>query len=368
MKRSLVYVGTYTEPIRFGTGQILDGKGDGIYLLELDHQSGELKHLETFSNVVNPSYLAINQSNGFLYAVNELKEFEGKPSGSVSSFAVSSDTGELKFVNKQPTGGTDPCHVIMDKSGSHLYVSNFMSGSVSVFPIKPDGSIDESTRLIQHEGSSVDPTRQTGPHAHSLVFSPDQEFAFVPDLGLDKLVIYKVNPQTKLLNEKTTAFFKTTPGAGPRHCVFDPDGDFCYLINELDSTILALAYNPVTGGFTELQNVSSLPGDNHVSGNSCADVHITPNGKYLYGSNRGHNSLVIFEVDQNTGMLGYINCVPCGGEIPRSFAIDPAGEFLLCANQDSDDIVVFRIDIGTGLLSEISKIHIPTPVCVLPVS
>ena len=361
-ERMLVYVGTYTDPIKFGTGQIFEGKGKGIYLLELDLAAGELKALETFTNIVNPSYLAINKEGGFLYAVNELKEYQGKASGSVSAFKMSKTDGKLTFINTQPTNGTDPCHVELNREGTKLFVSNFMSGSVAVFPIRADGSIGEISQFIQHAGSSVNPARQSGPHAHSLVFSPDERFAFVPDLGLDKLMIYKTTDGAQDLVEAKVPYFKTQPGAGPRHCAFSPDGKFCYLINELDCTILALAYNEMAGSFEELQCVSSLPEGVGISGTSCADIHITPDGAYLYGSNRGHNSLIIYRIDKASGLLEYVGCRSCGGEIPRNFAIDPTGKYLLCANQNSDDIVVFRIDPATGLLTETSKFGVPSPV------
>ena len=363
-----VYVGTYTHPIKFGTGQILQSKGEGIYLLELDPTSGKITYLQTFTDVVNPSYLVIAKNNRFLYAVNELKNFQGKPSGSVSAFKISKTTGELTFINKQPSGGTDPCHLVMNTAGTHLYVSNFMSGSVSVFPIRLDGAIGASSQHIQHSGSSVDPGRQTGPHAHSLVFSPDGRHAFVPDLGLDKLIIYKIDLHTGSLLDAPTPYFKTQPGAGPRHRAFDPTGKYCYLINELDCTILALAFDKKNSRFELLQTVSSLPEGLKVPGNSCADIHITPNGSHLYGSNRGHNSLIIYARDKRSGLLEYVDCQPCGGEIPRNFAIDSTGAYLLCANQDTDNIIVFKIDKGTGRLSETSAINIPTPVCVKPVA
>jgi len=365
-ERMLVYIGTYTHPIKFGTGQILNSKGKGIYLLELDLKTGILTEVNVFTNIVNPSYLAINQKSGFLYAVNELKEYQSKPSGSVSAFKMSKSSGALTFINIQPTLGTDPCHVIVNAEGTHLFVSNFMSGSIAVFPINTDGSLSEARQFIQHIGSSVNPARQSGPHAHSLVFSPDGKYAFVPDLGIDKMMVYKTNTGTQPLVEAAVPYFKTQPGAGPRHCTFSPDGRFCYLINELDCTILVLAYDAKNGSFTELQAVSSLPEGVVVPGNSCADIHITPDGTYLYGSNRGHNSLIIYKIDKKTGKLEFVDCPPCGGKIPRNFAIEPTGNYLLCANQDSDTIVVFKIEHESGLLTEISKIEIPTPVCVKP--
>jgi 6-phosphogluconolactonase len=362
-----IYVGTYTHPIKFGTGQILDSKGQGIYLLDLDLQTGELGLKNIFKNIVNPSYLAVNRENSCLYAVNELKEFQGKVSGAVSAFRIIGPGGELELLNQQPTNGTDPCHVKIDPQGKFLFVSNFMSGSVSVFPILPDGSIGELSQFIQHQGSSVNPARQSGPHAHSLVFSPDGCFAFVPDLGLDKMMVYEVSNNLEPLVEAPGSHFQTKPGAGPRHCAFSPYGNFCYLINELDSTILALVYDKEKGSFKELQCVSSLPPGISVPGNTCADIHLTPNGAFLYGSNRGHNSLIIYQIDKQTGWLEYVDCQPCGGEIPRNFAIDPTGKFLLCANQDSDNIVVLEINKAAGQLTWISEITVHTPVCVRPI-
>ena len=208
-EKTMFYVGTYTHPIKFGTGQILDSKGKGIYLLELDLESGSLTLKDIFTDIVNPSYLVIDRKKEFLYAVNELKEFQGKASGSVSAFRISESDGKLTFINVQPTNGTDPCHVIIDPEGTHLFVSNYMSGSVAVYPIQPDGSIGEMCQFIQHEGSSINTARQAGPHAHSLVFSPDGRFAFVPDLGIDKLMIYKTVKGDKPLEPAPVPFFKT---------------------------------------------------------------------------------------------------------------------------------------------------------------
>jgi 6-phosphogluconolactonase len=236
--KTLFYVGTYTELIKFGTGQLLQGKGEGIYLVELDFQTGDLKLIEIIKNTLNPSYFAINKKNIFLYAVNELKQFEGKPSGSVSSFKISKTTGELMFVNKQPTAGTDPCHIEINSKGTELFVSNFMSGSICVLPVRPDGSIGELSQFIQHTGSSINPQRQSSPHVHSLIFSPDEQYAFVPDLGLDKLMIYKTNSGSSPLTESEIPYFQTEPGAGPRHGAFNPSGEYFYLINELNCTIL----------------------------------------------------------------------------------------------------------------------------------
>lgn len=363
-QKTQVYVGTYTHPIKFGTGQILDSKGKGIYLLELNPDDGRLENKEVFTGIVNPSYLVISQSKKFLYAVNELKEYEGQASGSVSAFKISEVDGAITLINRQPTNGTDPCHVILSPEGKHLFVSNYMSGSIAVYPILEDGSIGGMCQFFQHVGSSVNTARQSGPHAHALVFSPDGRFAFVPDLGIDRLMIYQITGGEEPLKPAAVPYYQTRPGAGPRHCEFSQDGQYCYLINELNSTISVLAYDSSNGCFSEVQVASSLPESLSIPGNTCADIHLTPDGGYLYGSNRGHNSLVVYRVEKESGKLIYIDCQPCGGEIPRNFAIDPSGHYLLCANQDSDNIVTFGIDESTGLLTRLSEITVHTPVCV----
>jgi 6-phosphogluconolactonase len=363
-----VYVGTYTNPILFGGGRVFKGKGEGIYLLNLDLKNGDLRLVETFKNIENPSFLVINKDNSYLYAVNELKEFQGKPSGSVSSFLISGINGDLTFVNRQPTNGTDPCHVELNLEGTNLYVSNFMSGSLSVFPVKLDGSIGETRQFIQYSGSGVHPTMQTGPHAHSLAFTRDGKYALVMNLGTDRVMVYKTYGGESPLSEAEIPFFETQTGAGPRHCTFSPNGKYCYVINELNSTILVLSYDKETGYFNEMQCVSTLPKGTSNSGNSCADIHTTPDGSFLFGSNRGHDSLIIYKIDKNTGLLDYLDCTSCGGKSPRNFAIEPTGNYLLCANLDSDDIVVFKIDQSSGKLTKLSKLRIPSPVCVIPFS
>jgi 6-phosphogluconolactonase len=365
-KELLIYVGTYTEPIRFGTGKILEGKGEGIYLFKMDLSSGLLTHRMTIKDVVNPSYLALSPDTRFLYAVNELKIYEGKPSGAVSSFLVDPDTGAIAFLNKKPTGGTDPCHVCVNDAGTHIFVSNFMSGSVSVFPILKDGSLGDASFCIQHAGSSVDPRRQQGPHAHSLTLDRLNRFAFVPDLGIDKVMVYKFEESRGYLEPASVPLIKAAPGAGPRHFEFHPEGKFAYLINELASTMTAYSYDEEKGTMEELQTVPTVPKDFHGE-NTCADVHVAPSGGFIYGSNRGHDSIVIFAIDQRTGRLEYIGHESTRGKTPRNFAIDPTGKFLLAANQDSDTIVTFGIDPVTGILEEMSTTRVPTPVCVKPV-
>jgi 6-phosphogluconolactonase len=362
-EKQLVFVGTYTQAIKFGTGQILNGKGKGIYSFVMDIGTGVLEEEKLSYGIVNPSYLTLNDAANRLYAVNELKEYEGHASGSLSAFSFDLKSRELKLLNVRPTGGTDPCHVVLNKKNSHIYVSNFMSGSVCIFPIADDGSLCERNQFIQHEGSSVNKARQSGPHAHSLIFDLSGRYAFVPDLGIDRLMAYRADSDTGMLAQGETGYYQAEAGAGPRHCVFHPNGKYVYLINELGSSISALAYNETEGTCRHLQTISSIPGE-YTLENSCADIQILPDGRFLYGSNRGHNSIVIYRIDSGTGLLSLEGFEGSGGEIPRSFCIDPTGAYLLAANHDSDNIVIFRIDGTAGTLKKVSEHTVPTPVCV----
>lgn len=362
-KKIYAYTGTYTQPIRFGTGQVLHGKGKGIYRFLFNPETGVLMQDGEAVEAINPSYLTMDKSRRFLYAVNELKEYQGQACGSVSAYRVDPDTHDLALLNTQPTGGTDPCHVIVNKENTHVFVSNFMSGSVCVFPVAKDGSLEQASCFIQHSGSSVNQARQSSPHAHSLIFDEHEQRAFVPDLGIDKVMIYQTDFVGGKLLPNGIPFFKTRPGAGPRHCVFGRDFRHCYLINELDSSISVLAYDSCGGSFRELQKVPTVP-DDSAPGNTCADVHISPDGRFLYGSNRGHNSIIVYAADQGSGRLSYVDTTPSGGEIPRNFTIDPTGSYALVCNQDSDNIVVFRIDKETGRLAKVSETAVPTPVCI----
>ncbi len=360
----LAFIGTYTEPILFGTGKVLQGKGEGIYVYRLDPSSGELQFVSKTTGVVNPSYLAFDAAGTFLYAVNELKTYEGEATGTVSAFAVDRGTGTLALLNERCTGGTDPCHVTVDARRKHVLVANFMSGSVSVLPVRDDGSLGAACAFVQHHGSSVDPSRQAGPHAHSVTLDAANRFAFVPDLGLDKLMIYRFDAERGTLDANATPWLDSLPGAGPRHLSFHPDGRFAYLVNELDSTISVLSFDAGAGALHRLQTVRTLP-DGFGGAGTCADIHVDPSGRFVYASNRGHDSIVIHRIDQGRGLLGYVGHEPTRGFTPRSFAIDAAGRFLLVANQDSDTIVAFRIDARTGMLEPTGHVaNVPTPVCV----
>jgi 6-phosphogluconolactonase len=370
VKETLVYIGTYTEPIRFGTGKILQGKGDGIYVYRMDQKSGALEPVSKATGITNPSYLAFDSTRRFLYAVNELKTFENKPTGTVSAFAVDPKTGKLEFLNKRMTHGADPCHVLVDKKREYVFVANFMSGSICVLPVLEDGSLGEASDFIQHQGSGIDPVRQQGPHAHAVTLDEAGRFAFVPDLGLDKVMVYKFDAKRGMLEPNEIPWVKMKPGAGPRHVAFHPSGKLAFLINELDSTLASLAYEGRRGTFKVLQIVPTLP-EGYEGESTCADVQVSPGGAFVYGSNRGHDSIVIYRINQRTGRLTTVGHQSTQGKTPRSFGIDPAGRFLLAANQDSDTVVTFQIEPKTGkLLPTGHAIQVGTPVCVkfLPLS
>ena len=358
-----VYLGTYTLPILFGTGEIVPGKGKGIHVLELDTESGALGEVLPPQETPNPSFLTIHPNGKTLYAVNELKEYQGQFGGSVSAFAIE-EGGALRYLNTQPTLGQDPCHLSVSPGGQHLVIANFMSGSVCVYALLEGGELGERTDFIQHEGSSVLKARQAGPHAHAALFDPRGGYVLIPDLGKDQVVVYKLDDQTGKLLPAPCPAFTCAPGAGPRSGEFHPVQPLFYSINELASSVTVLSYDFDTAQMTALQTISTLP-EGFAGNNTCADLHISLDGRFVYASNRGHDSLMIFAVNEGDGTLAQIAAVPTCGRTPRQFAI--AGSFVLVGNQDSDAIVVFRRDADNGGLTKVAEVEAPTPVCVLPV-
>ena len=345
-----VYVGTYT---------VRGSKG--IYQYRMDASSGALELVSSSSGLENPTFLAIEPRRRYLYAVSEM--LDDRPEGAVSAFSIAPETGGLTYLNQQSTRGTGPCHVTVDKTGKFALGVNYSGGSVFVLPIRQDGSLGQATDFIQHEGSSVNAERQEGPHAHSVTLDATNCYAFAADLGLDKIIIYKFDSVEGKLAPNQQPWARVRAGAGPRHFAFHPNGRHAYVINELDSTLTAFAYDQMKGTLTEAETVSTLPGDFHGT-KSCADVHVSPSGRFLYGSNRGHDSIVVFAIDDETGRLTYVDHEPSGGETPRNFVIDPTGTLLLAANQDTDSIVTFRIDQETGKLNPTGHVvEVPAPVC-----
>jgi 6-phosphogluconolactonase len=352
-----VFIGTYTEPS-------YRGKGEGIYSFTLDLESGALAPLQTLPGFANPSYIACDPAGTRLYCVDELREYDGRPTGAVTAFSIDPGTRLLRKLNSQASEGMDPCHIVVDASGRYALVSNYSSGSVCVLPIETDGSLGRAAQLIQHEGRSVNASRQAGPHAHSLFFDPEQRYAFVCDLGLDRLVAYRYDGGSREpLSADANAGLSVQPGTGPRHAAFHPCGKFCYLIGELDSSIEVLRYEAASGRFAVLQTVSAAS-EACGAANLSAAIRVSPDGRFLYASNRGHDSIVAHRIDGETGLLTYAGSEPSGGRTPRDFAIDPSGGFLVAANQDSDNVVVFRVDAESGRLAKAAEIEVPTPTCV----
>lgn len=349
-RKSVLYVGTYTT----------SGKSEGIYGYHLDG-AGALTRFTSIKSV-NPSFLTIDRSKRFLYAVNEVGEFLQKPGGAVSAFVIDPVTGNLRLLNQQATNGADPCHLSVDNRKETLLVANYTGGNVSVFPLRSDGTLGVVAEVKQHEGSGPK-EQQKGPHAHCIIFDRSERHALAADLGIDKVMIYRFDRASGKLTAAKQPFAELKAGAGPRHLSLHPTGKFLYVINELDSTMSAFKYSEREGTLTAIETVSTLPSD--FSGTSyCADVHVSPSGKFLYGSNRGHNSIVVFQIDQRTGKLTLVEHVSTEGNWPRNFTIDPSGKFLLVANQRSDNVVVFSIDPSTGRLKPTGvNEQIPSPVC-----
>jgi 6-phosphogluconolactonase len=345
----LLYIGTYTR-----------GKSEGIYVYRMNLGSGELRHAATVKGISNPSFLAIDPSRRFLFSVNESGEFMGKKGGGVTAFAIDRRTGDLAKINERHSPGV-PCHVSVHPTGKFVLAANYGGGNVVIYPVDSDGSLREASDIAQHVGTGADPKRQDGPHAHCIMVDKSGEYAFAPDLGIDRVMIYRIDAKGGRL--VPNGFAATKPGAGPRHFDFHPSGRFAYVINELDSTLTAFAYERSKGALKELQTVSTLPTE-FKGASYCADVHVHPSGKFVYGSNRGHDSIVAFAIEQGTGKLNLIGHESTGGKWPRNFGIDPTGVFLLAANQNTDNVVTFRIDQQTGKLKATGQVtEIPVPVC-----
>lgn len=354
-RNCLVFVGTYTGP-----------KSRGIHAYRFDAGTGQVTPLGLAAATVNPTFLALHPTGRFLYAVNEVGEFQGRPGGSVTAFAIDRTTGKLALLNAAPTRGGGPCHLIVDRGGRNVLVANYGGGSVAVLPIGPDGRVAEPSAFVQHTGSSVHPQRQKEPHAHGVTLSPDERFLFVPDLGLDRLMAYRFDAAKGSLTPADPAFVALKPGAGPRHFGFHPNGRFAYAINELDSTVTAFAFEAGSGALKNLGSVSTLPDDfAERERSTTAELAVHPNGRFLFGSNRGHDSIAVFAIASD-GRLRRTAIVPTQGRTPRHFAIDPTGRWLWVANQESDNIVRFRLDPQTGeLTSDSAPLSVGAPVCLV---
>ena len=354
----LVYIGTYT---RTAPGE--PHRAEGIYAYRLDSVTGALSLAGAARGTVNPSFLALDPQRRFRYSVSEVEELERRPVGAVSAFALDHSSGQLVPLNRQLTRGEGPCYVSVDSTGKWLLAANYRSGSATVFPIQADGRLGAVTAVVQHHGASIDPDRQAGPHAHCIIPDLANRHVLVADLGLDKIMLYRFDTTRGVLSPNDPPWVAARPGAGPRHLVFHPNGRFFYSVNELDSTVMAWTYDATRGVLQELQTLPTLPQD-FAGVSYVAHVQVAPSGKFLYVSNRGHDSLAIFAID-GSGALAHVAHVPTLGQWPRHFAIDPTGKLLLAANQYSNTVVSFRIDPETGLLTHTGAVtEVPAPVCV----
>jgi 6-phosphogluconolactonase len=351
----LVYLGTYTGE-----------QSKGIYVSRLDVATGALRAPQLAAETRNPSYLAVHPTKPLLYAANEVDTFGGKDTGSVTAFAIDRVSGLLKPLNQQASNGRGAVHLVVDATGRNVLVANYGGGSAAVLPLAADGTLRAASAFVQHTGSGADPKRQPAPRAHSINLDPANRFAYVADLGLDKVQIYRFDADRGTLVANDPPFAAVRPVSGPRHFAVHPGGRFAYVINEFTMTMTAFAANAQGGSLAEIETVSTLPaGESIADGFSTADVQVHPSGRFLFGSNRGHDSIVVFSIDVKTGRLTHVENEPTQGRTPRAFGIDPSGRYLLAANQRSDSVVVFRIDAKTGRLEPTGHtIRVPSPVCV----
>jgi 6-phosphogluconolactonase len=346
------FIGTYTAKT--------DSKG--IYSFHFDSSTGRLTAVALAAPAQDPSFLTVASNSKYLYAVNELAEFNGKKSGAVTSYSLDPKSGKLTQLDQVPSGGADPCYVSFDQTGKYLLAANYTGGSVSAFPVASDGRIEPASAFVQHTGSGPNKERQEGPHAHYIATSADNRFVFVVDLGLDEVVVYRFDPANGSLTPNDPPFAKLGPGAGPRHMAFHPNGKYAYVLNEVNPTVTAFAYDSKNGSFSTLQTLSTIPKD-FAGHNDTAEIVVHPSGKFLYASNRGHDSIAEFKIDPAEGTLTLAGDFPTQGKTPRNFALDPTGKFLLAANQESNNIVVFRIDQTTGALKATGQVaQVPAPV------
>lgn len=351
--KEIIYVGTF--------------EGDssaGLYVFEFNREKGTMTQIQTVGNRKGPNFQAIDPTGQYLYSVSGDAFSDSTKNGTISAYKIGQQTGKLTLVNEQSIQGLGPAHVSVGPNGKLAYVSNYGSGSLSVFKINKDGSLSPATQTIQHHGSSVNKERQQAPHVHSVIPAPDGKFVYVSDLGMDKIMIYKVDAVAGKLSPASTPYFASTPGAGPRHLAIHPTGQFAYSAEELSSKVAVLKVNEVTGALTQIQHLFTIP-ENYEGDNWPADIHVSGDGQFLYVSNRGHNSLAIYRIDASTGKLTPAGYQSVEGIRPRNFMIGRQGEYVFVANLRSDDITIFKRDGQTGKLTFTqNKVPVPQPVCV----
>lgn len=347
---SSLTVNAETRPVYIGTN------ADGIYLAEFDTVKGTLTKPALAGKYEKAGFLALHPKKPILYTIG----FGNR----VGAFGIDKDY-TLKFINDADSGGAGPCHVAVNSSGSTLAVANYGGGSLATLRLDADGKIGKMVSFFKIEGSGSNPARQNAAHTHGVYFNQANNLLFAPDLGTDETLIYRLNPETSEIASHDPKSFIAPPGSGPRHMDFSPDEKHAYVINELTNTVSVAGFNPKSGSFTEIQTIPTLPED-FKEPNTTAEIEVHPNGNFVYGSNRGHNSIVVFKRDPTTGKLTFIQHAPCGGQIPRHFAIDPSGNWLLCGHQNSNTLSVLSLNPKTGLLGEPqSTVEISSPICIL---
>jgi 6-phosphogluconolactonase len=353
-KKSMVpfYIGTYTS-----------GSSKGIHRCVLDTTSGELRDLQLVAELDNPSFLTIHPQLDVLYACSEIRR-DGKREGAqLMAYTIDSD-GNLSAIGGQPSGGNGPCYVSTDQSGKVALVANYGSGSIASLPISADGALGALATNIQHSGKSVNPSRQEGPHAHCIMTDPSNRYVCAVDLGLDQVLVYQLEIAQAKLTPKPNGNYHAKPGNGPRHIAFHPNGKHMFIIHEMGNVLVAAGWDATQGKITELSSASTLPPD-YSGDSSTAEVLVHPSGKFVYGSNRGHDSIALFAFDEKTGKLALISHTSTGGKTPRNFRLDPTGNFLLAANQSTDSIVVFKIDTTSGKLTQVGQpLSVGAPCCI----
>jgi 6-phosphogluconolactonase len=338
-------------------GSHRSGPGIGFSMSHFDTDTGALTKPEFLLDAIEPAFFVIHPDGRHLYTANSGN------TGGASAYAIDPHTGKLTYLNRVFANGGDTSYISLDRTGRFALVANYLGGNIAVFAIKPDFTLGDWTAFVQHTGSSVHPQRQTHAYAHAIITDPTNRFVLVPDLGVDKLFVYRFDEKTGSLTPSSPAFVTAPPGSGPRHVRFHPNGRWVYLINEIASTVIAFNWDSAKGTLTEFQNISTLPAD-FKGTSTCAEMEVHPNGKFLYGSNRGHDSLAAFAIDQSTGRLTFIETVPSRGKTPRNFAFDPTAKWIVCTNHGSDNAVVFRVDENTGRLTPVGDpVPVPYPFC-----
>jgi 6-phosphogluconolactonase len=349
-KENYLLVGTYTS----------SGKSEGVYVYKFNSETGDATPVSS-AVTSNPSFLSVSPNEKFVYAVHEVDRTGN--GGSISAFTFNKKKGKLDLINQEPSGGDHPCYVQVDKTGKWIFVANYTSGSLSVLPVNKKGGLGQATTAIQQTGSGPNKQRQEKPHVHCTVISPDNKWLFASDLGTDKVMIYSFDAKTGKLTEAKQPFYAARPGAGPRHFTFHPNGKYAYLTEELSGHVVVFNYKD--GQLTETQRISTTP-EAEVGFAGSADIHVSPDGRFLYATNRGDfNTIATYRVDSSTGHLSVISYQSVLGKAPRNFNFDPGSNFLLVANQDSDEIVIFKRDKETGVLTDSGKrIKVGMPVCI----